>query len=722
MRRLARLRRRVGSRPERRASRGHAEPGRRRQASRPRTGSRAAGGRRATLGPFLLPERIGSRRGTGGTSAAQRRLAIYLVLTFVAAIVLVGRLAQLQLVDARASRAAADAMTTRAVVVPAVRGRILAADGSVLVGNGSTTTLTITPDQLRRPENAHRILSRVAHAIDRPVADLERRTATCGTKGAAPAPVCFSGQPFEPVPIASDVPTEAVSGILEQPERYPGVAATTRPTRTYGPSGSSLAQVLGYLTTTTADDVTAAREAGREAPATTALLGRAGLEQQYDTQLRGRDGRRVVSITPTGEAERVVADEAPTNGADVRTSLDPGLQKSAADALTKGIAAARKGGSKADSGSVVVMDADSGQVAALTNQPTYDPSVWNGGITQAEWDTLTRGGSDPLSNRAVTVAGPPASTFKAVSLFGAAAAGVDPKGTYDCPSSLRIGNRTFTNFESEAHGRIDIPTALEVSCDTVFYRWAYRSWLDAGGAKASVDAPDAFAAAARTFGFGARTGVDLPGEASGAVTDRAQKRRDWEATRAQSCDRAKRGYPEVTDKARAAYLKQVAQENCTSGYVLHAGDAVNLAIGQGDVSATPLQMAATYAAVATGGTRVTPTLVPNATSAQTETTSLHLDPAMLAVERDGLARVLRSGTASDAFAGFDLARFPISGKTGTAEVYGKQATAWFASYMPEPVAGHRYVVVVRVDQGGEGGRVAAPIGRAVWDAIARRGA
>ena len=361
-------------------------------------------------------------------------------------------------------------------------------------------------------------------------------------------------------------------------------------------------------------------------------------------------------------------------------------------------------------------------MAALTNQPTYDPSVWNGGITQAEWDTLTRGGSDPLSNRAVTVAGPPASTFKAVSLFGAAAAGVDPKGTYDCPSSLRIGNRTFTNFESEAHGRIDIPTALEVSCDTVFYRWAYLSWLDAGGAKASVDAPDAFAAAARTFGFGARTGVDLPGEASGAVTDRAQKRRDWEATRAQSCDRAKRGYPEVTDKARAAYLKQVAQENCTSGYVLRAGDAVNLAIGQGDVSATPLQMAATYAAVATGGTRVTPTLVPNATSAQAETTSLHLDPAMLAVERDGLARVLRSGTASDAFAGFDLARFPISGKTGTAEVYGKQATAWFASYMPEPVAGHRYVVVVRVDQGGEGGRVAAPIGRAVWDAIAHRGA
>ena len=111
-----------------------------------------------------------------------------------------------------------------------------------------------------------------------------------------------------------------------------------------------------------------------------------------------------------------------------------------------------------------------------------------------------------------------------------------------------IGNRSYSNFESQAHGTIDIPKALEVSCDTVFYRWAYDAWVKAGGVKASTDAPDPYASVAREFGYGARTGVDLPAEASGSIPDRATKRREWEATKAASCRRAKSGYPEIADK------------------------------------------------------------------------------------------------------------------------------------------------------------------------------
>lgn len=639
--------------------------------------------------------------------------------------VLGGRLVQLQLLDGPANSERASAINTRTVVVPAQRGRILASDGSVLVGNASTTTLTVDPAWLRAQKDGGRaVLTRVATLLGRSPDALLSRTKACGTKGAPRSPVCFAGQPFEPIPVASDVTAQQANAVLERPEAYPGIAAEATPTRTYGTSGPSLAQTTGYLTRTTADDLT------RDASLTGEdLVGRAGIEQSYDAVLRGRDGRRVVGIAPDGSASNVVSDTPSTAGRDVVTSIDPTVQKAAAKALADGIAAARKSKGAATSGSVVVLDAQNGQLVATTNQPTYDPSVWNGGVTEAEYTALTGGSDDPLSNRAVSVAGPPASTFKAFSLLAAGRSGVDPKGTYACPSSLVIGNRSYSNFESAAYGTIDIPKALEVSCDTIFYRWAYTDWIKQGGVKAATDAASPFSSVPRTFGFGTSSGVDLPLDAAGSVPDRASLRRQWERTKATSCARASKGYPEIKDAARAAYLKQVAEENCSSGYVLRAGDAVNLAIGQGDVAVTPLQLAAGYAAIANGGRLYSPRVAARSqnvdgtdrrsvTAPLTRTVSL--EPAMLSQELAGLARVMSDGTASAAFRGFDLAAYPLHGKTGTGEVYGKQATAWFASFGPKTSSGHQYVVVVRVEQGGEGGKAAAPIARKVWDVLAQK--
>lgn len=680
---------------------------------------------RRPFGPFLVPSFRGAgSRGARGASGRARLLVMALVVALVATI-MVGRLVQLQIVDGAKNATAAADINTRDVVVPAQRGRILAADGTVLVGNGSTTTLTISPQALAR-DDAPKVIARVASAIGRDPRSLLARTKACGTKGAAPSPVCFAGHPFEAVPIASDVEASAANALLERPEAYPGIAVRPTATRTYGSRGDSLAQVAGYLTAATADD-TGVSSSGSGVPT---LLGRTGVEKQYDAVLRGRDGKRSTAIGPDGTAQRQVADVPPVAGQDVVTSIRPAVQDAAAKALADGIAAARKRGQKAGSGSVVVLEANSGDVVAMTNQPTYDPSVWNGGVTQAEYDSLldTRAG-DPLTNRAMSVAGPPASTFKAFSLFAAAQTGVDPNGSYSCPSSVMIGNRSYSNFESQAHGTIDIPKALEVSCDTVFYRWAYDAWVKAGGVKASTDAPDPYASVAREFGYGARTGVDLPAEASGSLPDRATKRREWEATKAASCRRAKSGYPEIADKDRASYLTQVAKENCTSGYVVRAGDAVNFAIGQGDVAATPMQVATSFAALATNGRVPTPRVAVATArsdgSSQTvlptpEARVLGLDARMYARELEGLKRAVSTGTASEAFRGFDLDAHPVYGKTGTAEVYGKHATAWFASFGGADEDGKRYVVVVRVDEGGEGGRTAAPIARSVWDALVRR--
>ena len=320
----------------------------------------------------------------------------------------------------------------------------------------------------------------------------------------------------------------------------------------------------------------------------------------------------------------------------------------------------------------------------------------------------------------------PASTFKVISLPAAVNAGNSLSGTYNCGASFRVGNRDFHNYESTAHGVINLHTALVISCDTIFYQFAYRSWLSQGGLAAKTDAGDPFVAMAKDYGLGVRTGIDLPGETAGRIPDRAWKQQSWDDTRIDTCARARTGYPEVTstDPARAVYLKALAVENCQTGFQFRAGDAANFAIGQGDVAATPLQMASVYAAIANGGTLWTPQVAaafakPDGTLVRTIGPKAHgqvgLSPRMLAFLHSALRGVVTDGTAKAAFAGFPLASYPIAGKTGTAEVFGKQTTSWFVSYAPANKP--KYAVAVVVSQAGTGAETSAPAVRAIYDAI-----
>ena len=646
-------------------------------------------------------------------------------------LVLLLRLAQLQLA-APEEAAEAAAVSTREVHVPAVRGRILAADGTPLVRNAPSTVVTVDPALLLGSEDEGRgLVVEVARALDLPADQLWGRTRLCGTADAPPVPACFSGSPYQPVPLAHDVDPVAALALLERPEDFPGVEVQTLPLRDHpAPEGVGAAHVLGYLGRPTQEEVDASD--GRVAPED--RVGRAGLEAAYDEALRGVPGTVTVAVDARGVVTEQLSRTDPEPGADLRTHLDVDVQAAAEQALADAVEQARADGAPARSAAAVVMDPRDGAVRAAASWPTYDPSVWTRDLSTADYQALVDPEQGaPLVDRTLARTFPPASTFKAFTLLAALQTGVDADARHACPGAVTIAGQRFTNYQAEEFGRLTLPEVVEVSCDTSFYRWAYEHWQQLGGLGAApgedldADAADRFLAVARGFGIGRPTGVDLPGEATGNLPSRAWKQQYWEATREESCRRAEDGYPEVSDRERRDFLEQLARESCTDGWQWRPGDAANLSIGQGDVAVTPLQLAVGYAAVANGGRLVAPRVGASLTTPDGEvletvepegTGAVSVPAADLAVLREGLARVPVRGTAAQAFRGWPHEDYPVAGKTGSAEVVGQTSTSWFASY--GPVEDPRHVVVVLVEEGGLGGDAAAPAARRIWEALRLR--
>lgn len=637
--------------------------------------------------------------------------------------ILFGRLVQWQVVNGDEFVQASAEANTREVLSPALRGRILAADGEPLAANAPSTVVTVDPAVLADSgDEGLALVEQVAEELELPAASLWARTRVCGSEAAPPVPLCFSGSPYQPIPIARDVdPVDALS-LIERPEDFPGVAVEAQPVRDYPAAEVNAAHVLGYLGRPSADEVADAEFAPVD------VVGRAGLEAVYDSQLRGIPERTLSSVDPRGVVTGRVSHQDPVPGLDVRTHLDAQVQARTEEVLQDTVRQSRRDGLPADAAAAVVLDVTTGGVVALASWPTYDPNAWTGGISQEDYDALIDPeGGEPLVDRAVADTYPPASTFKAFSLPAALQTGIDPDAEYECPGSVDIAGQRFTNFESKPYGAIELQRIVEISCDTVFYRWAYDNWMDLGGLDADADLRDPYVLLAQDFGFGAPTGIDLPGEASGSVPGREAKRETWLATKDQICARAQDGYPEVEDDERREFLEQSAQENCLEGGQYRAGDAVNFAIGQGDMAVTPVQLATAYAAIANGGTLWTPQVAAGTQRADGTVVEAFdpvaqgrtfLQPDTLKIVRDGLAGVNIDGTGAPAFDGFDLEAYPVAGKTGSAEKLGARSTAWYASYGPTPDP--EYAVVVVVDEGGIGGEVSAPAARRIWDLLATR--
>ncbi len=658
------------------------------------------------------------------------RLFVLQVLVVSILATLLGRLWYLQVYQGDDYAKAAASNRIREVITPAPRGVIVDARGRTLVDNRTALVVSVNRSILRlEKDRGKQVLDRLGGIVGVPAVELTKTIAPCGKDNRPPT--CWNGSPYQPVPVKAygtedRKELEKVLMIEEHREDFPGVTAEFRAVREY-PMGTSAAHLLGYLGPISDDE---RKQPGYAKAVSTAEVGRTGVEQVYDAALRGRDGVQQLLVDKDGNVtgEQVEGSTEATAGDQLVLSIDRGVQQVAEKALTDAVAKARStkarcrsdtdvcGNLKADSGAVVVLEAKTGRVIAMASYPSYNPVEFVGGITTAKYKDLvdqTKGA--PLINRPVQGLFSPASTFKVISTAAAVESGHYPLGgSYPCPGAYAPLNGK-KNFEGRGLGTINLRTALVKSCDTIYYKFAYEQWVRDGRNNPVPNPGDFLYKMAKGFGLGQRTGIDLPSEKQGRVEDRAFKKSFWEDTKDDYCAGAAR-------RKKGTYLQLLAEDQCRDGFRLRGGDTANFAIGQGGSLLTPLQLATVYGAVGNGGTLVTPTVARALLSADGTRVTPILQPPrgkvpvskqVLDYMRDALAGVTQpGGTAGRSFAGMPLA---VAGKTGTAEVDGKQDTSWFASFAP--ATNPDLVVVGMVSQGGTGGTVAAPMVADVYKGI-----
>jgi len=639
------------------------------------------------------------------------RLSLLVVQIFILSLLvgLLGRLFYLQVAAGPKYRDAALSIQSRDVVTPATRGLIVDSSGVPLALNRVGIAVTVDRTKIdRQPDKGVSVMKSLSKLLNLEYADIYQRTRLCGELPKGSRAGCWTGSRFQPIPITKEADPEIALRIVERSDQYPGVSATPVSIRNYpANAGVNSAHLLGYVGPLTDTDLSGAN--GRSYFRSESI-GKAGLEIQYDEYLRGTPGIKTVIVDRKEAVTSTSQNSKPIGGNHLVTSIDVRVQASAESALADAVRRARASGYRSDGGAAVVMDIKNGQILALASYPTYDPNAFERGLTVAEAENLySEAAGVPALSRALQGLFAPASTFKSVSVIAAANAGYNLNATYDCPSQVEVGTRAFQNFESKAQGRISLKKAIAISCDTIWYRIAFDEWLRDGGLKPKSSANDYFYNAAKGFQVGKKTGIDLPSESSGRLADREWRKSWYEQNKDFYCN-----YKERAPKSQQTkFLLQLAYENCLDGDKIRAGDAVNFSIGQGDTVITPLKLAQMYAAIGNGGTIWKPTVAKAIvktdgtvlkTFSPEKLGSIPASKETMKFLEGALREVVVSGTGAGVFSGFPIA---ISGKTGTAQVFGKNPngsqksdTSWFASYGPTEKP--RYAVVMMVSQGGFG--------------------
>jgi penicillin-binding protein 2 len=551
--------------------------------------------------------------------------------------------------------------TRRAIDVQIVPTRL-----PVPVGGGRLATLTVPPAADQAVYD--RLASALGISIRRRACVLPRHAAQL-TEIACDVAHALYGLRSDNVTVASDLEpstARAVTGGL------PGVTTANVYLPTY-PYRGLAAQVLGSVGRITASELRAPQFAGVPA---NAVVGQTGLEYFYDRYLRGRD-----TLT---------------------TSLDLGLERAAQSSLATSIA--RNAPGRAGAGAFVVMNPQNGQVLAMGSLPSYDPSIFTKPISQSKYQQLIRAKSNaPLEDRATDGVYPTGSTFKPITAAAALMSGTWHLGdTYDNTGQycLPPGGMCVHNADNVANGVLDLVSALRVSDDVFFYNL---------GAKLNVDPAahplgGALQEWARLFGIGQATGVDLPYEASGNLPDPK-----WRT---------------AISRVELQYEQHHHAGCCTIALPgpWTVGDNINLAVGQGDLLVTPLQLAVAYAAIANGGMIVRPHIglqVENNVGDKVlqkidppPTRHITIDPTYLDAIRTGLRESASApgGTSSPVMGAFPK---PVYGATGTAQHVGRTDQAWYAGYVPATATSKPVVVVVTVEKGGFGAVAAAPVARQI---------
>ena len=654
------------------------------------------------------------------------RLSLLVIQIFIVSLMLslLGRLFYLQVASGPKYRDAALSIQSRDVITPATRGLIVDSSGVPLALNRVGVAITVDRTIIdKQDDQGVAVLKSLSKLIGMKYADVFQRTRLCGELPKGQKAGCWTGSRFQPIPITKEADIALALQIVERSSTYPGISATPVALRNYpGNAGVNAAHMLGYVGPLTEEDLLGVN--GRTYFRSESI-GKAGLEIEYDKYLRGTPGIKTVIVDRKEAVTRTSQNSKPIGGDHLVTSIDVRLQSATESALADAVRRARSLGYPSDGAAAVVMDIRTGRILALASNPTYDPNSFEKGLTVAQASELySEKAGVPALSRALQGLFAPASTFKSVSVVAAANAGYNLNATYDCPSQVEVGNRAFRNFESKAQGRISLSKAIAVSCDTIWYRIAFDEWLRDGGLRPKSNANDYFYNAAKGFQIGMKTGIDLPSESAGRLADR-EWRKDWYAQN-------KDFYCNYKDRAsksqQTAFLIQLAYENCLDGDKIRAGDAVNFSIGQGDTVITPLKLTQMYAAIGNGGTIWKPTIA--RAIVKTDGTivkefspekigTIPADKATIKFLKSALREVVTEGTGAGAFSGFPIA---ISGKTGTAEVFGrnpngskKADTSWFASY--GPTENPRYAVVMMVSQGGFGSSISGVGVRRIYEAL-----
>ena len=607
-------------------------------------------------------------------------LGVVVVSLFAAMLV---RLWYLQVLAAPSLKVEAQQNSVRLVVTEAPRGRILDRNGNVFVDNRIVDAVTVSRDEVNRNPG---LIPRLSALLVVPEEDLRKRVED------------DRFTIFKPVPVAEDVPKETLIYIREHQEEFPGVGAVQLTRRDY-PHGTLAAHLLGYVGEINDRELAPRKDAGYKVGDT---IGKSGVEAAYEADLRGQPQIEKLEVDSKGRVLRTLGVQPAVQGHDVQLTIDLDLQRLAEESLQQGLERSRKAYDRntakyflTTAGSVVVLDPRDGSVVALASNPTYDPREFVDGISESRFRELQDpAGAFPLNNRVLQGLYAPGSTFKLVTALAALEKGVmAPRDTLVDNGSITVGGETKRNAGGQVNGRIDIVRAMTVSSDVYFYEMGKRMWE-----ARSRYGPTPMQDAARNLGLGAPTGIELPFEAGGRIPDAESRKK-------------------LHDANPAAFPTRD----------WYTGDNMNLAIGQGELAITPLQLANAYAAFANGGTLYAPRVASTVLDVDRKVVrqieprvsrTVEMPPAFRQPLLNGFHGAVADpdGTAFGAFAGFPIDSFPVAGKTGTAQVSGKQDFALFTAFAP--VTDPRYVVSVVMEEAGFGAQAAAPVARRILEGAA----
>jgi penicillin-binding protein 2 len=558
---------------------------------------------------------------------------------------LAGRLYDLQVIEGEKYALAADDNRINVRVLAPMRGEIRDRFGRVVATNAQKLRVLLTPEAAGDLEVT---LGRLARLIR-----LDEATLEAARRAARRQPA------FLPVTVAADVVWADFARVNYYAMHLPGVFTEVGWERRY-PLGAVMGHVTGYV-----GDVAEAELTGEAVLRLPGFqIGKTGIERSEETRLRGEPGSVKVVVEASGRVVRELDRKRPRPGQELILTVDRDLQAKALELLGE------------ETGAIVVMDVSNGDVLALASTPTFDPSVFEGGISRADWASLTADERRPLNHRAVAGRYPPGSTFKVATALAALAAAVDPAETVHCGGAISRGRRRFRCWKRSGHGRMDLHEAIKRSCDVYFYTMGERVGIEA------------IAAMARRLGLGRE--FDIAGAAAGVVPDPAWKR-------------------------------------AQIGETWYGGETIIAAIGQGYVLATPLQLAVMAARVANGRLALTPRFARVAGEGPpADAAALDIPDDHILRVQDGMRAVVNEPGGTAGRAKLDIDGVEMAGKTGTSQVlstYGsgrsggagrpkqEQDHALFIAYAPADAP--RYAVAVVVEHAGGGSRAAAPLAKEI---------